>query len=78
MACNEALRLQAYFDGELDASASAEIERHVESCRECASLLASLETIRGGMRQETLYHRASPRLESRAGSFRSPGQLRGT
>jgi anti-sigma factor RsiW len=65
MACNEALLLQAYFDGERDASASAEIERHVESCRECAALLRSLEAIRGGMRQQTLYHRASPGLRSR-------------
>jgi anti-sigma factor RsiW len=65
MACNEALRLQAYFDGELDASASAEIERHVEACRECAALLGSLEEIRGGMRRQALYHRASPELRLR-------------
>ena len=65
MACNEALRLQAYFDGELDASAAAEIERHMEACHECAALLGSLEAIRDGMRQQTLYHRASPELRSR-------------
>ena len=65
MACNEALRLQAYFDGELDASASAEMERHVEVCGECAALLGSLEAIRGGMHRQVLYHRASPKLKSR-------------
>ena len=65
MACNEALRLQAYFDGELDASAAAEIERHMEACRGCAALLGSLEAIRDGMRQETLNHRASPQVRSR-------------
>ena len=65
MACHEALRLQAYFDGELDASASAEIERHLESCRECAALLRSWETVRSAMRREAVYHRASPELESR-------------
>jgi anti-sigma factor RsiW len=65
MACSEALRVQAYFDGELDASAAAEIERHVEVCGECAARLRSLEAVRGGMRQHTLYHRASPKLESR-------------
>src|SRR5258707_1119550 len=43
MACNEALRIQAYFDGELDAAASAEIERHLEICSACAKLLASLD-----------------------------------
>jgi anti-sigma factor RsiW len=65
MACNEALRLQAYFDGELDANAAVEIERHIEDCRECAALLGSLEAIRDGMRQQTLYHRAGPELRSR-------------
>jgi anti-sigma factor RsiW len=65
MECNEALRLQAYFDSELDASAVAEIERHVEACHECAALRRSLEAIRDGMRQQTLYHRASPQLRSR-------------
>jgi anti-sigma factor RsiW len=65
MSCPEALRVQAYFDGELDASAAANIERHVEACGECAALLRSLEALRGVMRQQTLYHRASPKLESR-------------
>src|SRR5467141_2794019 len=65
MACNEALRVQAYFDGELDASAAAEIERHVEACSECAELLRSLEAVRNAMRQGAPYHRASPQLRSR-------------
>jgi len=65
MACSEALRVQDYFDGELDASAAADIERHVEGCGECAALLRSLEAVRDAMRQSMLYHRASPRLASR-------------
>ena len=65
MACSEALRVQAYFDGELDASAAANIERHVKGCGECAALLASLEAMRGAMRQPALYHRAGPKLASR-------------
>jgi len=65
MACSEALRVQAYFDGELDASAAADIERHVEGCGECAALLASLEAMSGAMRQPALYHRAGPKLASR-------------
>src|SRR3977135_2659986 len=65
MACSEALRVQAHFDGELDASAAADSERHVEGCGECAALLRSLEAARGAMRQPALYHRASPRLASR-------------
>jgi anti-sigma factor RsiW len=65
MACPEALRAQTYFDGELDASAAAGIERHIEGCGECTALLRSLEAVRGAMRHQTLYHRASPKLESR-------------
>jgi anti-sigma factor (TIGR02949 family) len=77
MACPEALRLQAYFDGELDASAAADIERHVQACDECMALLQSLEAVRNAMRQQTLYHRASPKLESRVADAlivkRNPG-----
>jgi anti-sigma factor RsiW len=65
MPCNERMRVQAYFDGELDASAAAEIERHLQVCRDCAELLRSLETVRGAMRQEAPYHRPSPQLRSR-------------
>jgi anti-sigma factor RsiW len=65
MACPETLRVQAYFDGELDASASAEIERHVDACGECMALLRSLEAARGAMRQQARYYRASPQLKSR-------------
>src|SRR5258705_12535786 len=77
MACPETLRVQAYFDGELDASASAEIERHAGTCCECAALLRSLEAIRGALRQPTLYHPASPKLESQVikALNREPGNL---
>ena len=65
MACNEALRLQAYFDGELDAGAVTQIERHMHTCRECAAQLRSLEAIRTGMRAQMPYHRAGSQLRSR-------------
>jgi anti-sigma factor RsiW len=65
MACPETLRVQAYFDGELDASAAADIERHVQACCECGALLRSLEAVRGAMRQHARYDRASPQLKSR-------------
>ena len=42
MSCNEALRVQEYFDGELDAGAAADVERHLETCAECAALLKDL------------------------------------
>lgn len=62
MACRDALRVQAYFDGELDAGAAVEIEQHVESCADCAALLHELRTGRGALHQQGLYYRASPAL----------------
>src|ERR1700691_3719977 len=62
MPCNEGLRLQAYFDGELDASAVLEIERHLEGCADCAALLADLEVTRQLIRQDVPYHRAPTSL----------------
>ncbi len=38
--------LHAYLDGELDASRSAEFERHLEDCRECAKALETEESLR--------------------------------
>ena len=50
MTCAEALHVQAYFDGEIDAVAALEVEQHVERCAECRALLADMERIRGSMR----------------------------
>jgi anti-sigma factor RsiW len=55
----------------------------VESCPECASLLQELKTGRGAVRQQGLYHRASPALTSQiasaldreSGGRRLPGGL---
>jgi anti-sigma factor RsiW len=62
MSCNENLRLQAYFDSELDASAALEIEQHLGTCSECASLLTDLESSRTIMQGDLPYHRASGAL----------------
>ncbi len=71
MPCTEALRTQEYFDGELDASASVEVERHLETCAECVSLLAELESTRRLIREQAPYHRADDVLRKRiAGSLR--------
>jgi anti-sigma factor RsiW len=68
MACAEALRVQSYFDGELDASASVDIERHVEACDECAALLQDLQTIREDVRSQAPYQRANAALRARVAS----------
>lgn len=62
MPCSEALRVHAYFDGELDASAAAEIERHLENCPDCAALLADLDSMRRTLRDAAPYYRANDAL----------------
>jgi anti-sigma factor RsiW len=64
MLCNEALRVQAWFDSELDAGASAVIEQHLAHCPECAALIRDLQSTRDAIRQETSYHRAPPALRA--------------
>ena len=63
MLCGEGSRVQAYFDGEMDAAVSLDVERHVEACGECAALLKEVRGRRETMRGAT-YHRAPARLRS--------------
>lgn len=67
MSCHEAMRLQEYFDGELDANAAVAIETHLETCTDCAALLRDLEVGRHALRDSASYHRASDALRSRIG-----------
>jgi anti-sigma factor RsiW len=52
VACPESLRVQAYFDGELDALTAVEIERHLEGCGACEALLADLQRLRVAIRRD--------------------------
>jgi anti-sigma factor RsiW len=63
--CAESLRVQAYFDGELDAVSAANVERHSERCAECQSLLQDLEQLRTALRQDLTYANAPPLLRAR-------------
>jgi len=65
MWCAEALRVQAYFDGELDALAAADVERHSEACAECSSLLQYLGDVRTALRQNLTYASAPPTLRAK-------------
>ncbi len=65
MRCAESLRVQAYFDGELDALSAADIERHSEACAECRALLKDLEQMRTALRQELTYATIPPALRAR-------------
>lgn len=65
MQCAEALRVQAFFDHEIDAVSAAELERHVERCAECRELVRELEEIRAAIRRDLPHETASPELRDR-------------
>lgn len=65
MQCAESLRVQAAFDGELDAVSAAAAERHAEHCPECRSLLEHLQHARERMRCELDYGQAPAELHAR-------------
>jgi anti-sigma factor RsiW len=65
MQCAESLRVQAYFDGELDALAAADIERHSEGCTECRALLEDLKRVRTALREELTYRSAPSALRAK-------------
>src|SRR5271156_1373661 len=65
MQCPESLRVQAYFDAELDAVSAADVERHIEHCAECRALLKDLEQVRAVLRRDAQYARAAPELRTR-------------
>jgi anti-sigma factor RsiW len=62
--CAESLRVQAYFDAEVDAVSAAEIERHVEHCGACRELLQDLEKVRSALRSGISYAAAPPALRT--------------
>src|SRR5262249_15431969 len=65
MACAEALRVQAYFDGEIDAMAAADVEQHLTRCADCTQYLRELKSLRKALREELPYHRADEGLRKR-------------
>jgi anti-sigma factor (TIGR02949 family) len=66
MPCAESnARVQAYFDGELDAVAAAEVEQHIERCTECRALLTDLEQMRTALRRDVTYERTPSALRAR-------------
>lgn len=68
MACDEALKTQAYLDGELDASQALAIEAHLESCAECQALAADHADMKAAMAGAT-YHRAPAALRAKIGDM---------
>ena len=52
------LHVHAYIDGELDAAGTANFEQHLTTCPDCASTVASAESLRSSLQQADLYERA--------------------
>jgi len=63
--CPESLRVQAYFDDEVDAVSAVEIERHIERCPQCRELQQDLERTRTALRRELTYFRIPSELGAR-------------
>ena len=65
MLCPESLRVQAYFDDQMDAVTAAAIEGHMGNCAGCRALLQDLQQLRTAMRQELPYAQTPPALRAR-------------
>ena len=66
MNCDQAMNLlPAYSDGELDAVQSAEIEKHVLGCADCAARRDQLTTLKSRIQSEVPYYTAPPALHER-------------
>ena len=65
MRCAESLRVQAYFDAEVDAVSAADIERHLQHCAECRALLQDLEQVRTVLRRDSAYVRTPSLLRAK-------------
>jgi len=65
MPCAEAMRVQAYFDGEVDAVAASDIEGHLENCAECRALIEDLGRLRAAMAGSLALERAPVELHER-------------
>jgi len=63
--CAESLKVQAAFDGELDAVAASAALRHAEHCPECRTLLEHLGRTRAAMHLDLDQAQASPELLGR-------------
>ena len=77
MQCAEALRVQAYFDGEVDAVTALEVERHAEHCPECRAQLEHLANTRARLRGELEFAAAPPELRARIARLLDDEEARG-
>ena len=65
MQCPESLRVQAGFDGELDAVSAADVERHMEHCVECRALHRDLADLHDALRRDLPFEQTPAALRDR-------------
>jgi anti-sigma factor RsiW len=78
MPCAETdTKLQAYFDGEMDALGAAEFERHLQGCPSCQAALAALTEMRAALRLELPYLQTPAGLAARVAAALDAASLEG-
>jgi anti-sigma factor RsiW len=78
MPCAETdTKLQAYFDGEMDALGTAEFERHLQGCPSCRAALEALTEMRSALKLELPYFRAPAALAARVAAVLDDAALDG-
>jgi anti-sigma factor RsiW len=61
----DGLRVQAYFDGEIDALSAADIEQHLNQCSQCRATLEDLTLTQSTLRKNLTDFRASAALRAK-------------
>jgi anti-sigma factor RsiW len=64
MTCDQALKVQAYLDGETDALEAAAVEAHLESCPDCQAQCEAQGDLKSAL-AGAQYHRAPPLVRAR-------------
>jgi anti-sigma factor RsiW len=62
MDCAELLRTQSFIDGELDSAASADAERHIETCADCQAFVADAAASADLIRRHAVQYKAPETL----------------
>jgi anti-sigma factor RsiW len=65
MSCQRALEIEAYMDGELDATSSLAIEQHLESCAECRGVRDGIVEMRKALKEDARYYRPAAAFTAR-------------
>lgn len=60
--------MSAYLDGELDASATLQLEMHLAACNQCEAALAQLQALRVAIASQGTRHAAPAHLKHRIGA----------